>query len=126
MGGSVDVRSKLGKGTEFIINIKTKCKVEEVQFSEFADKEKFEDEFARSPPQPFKRNRRKAAELIFFKFIEKPKDELKLKTCMEEQIKKHKSNRNENEIQQLSEFERKFNTTKSTCKNDIERLITVI
>ena len=45
---------------------------------------------------------------------------------MEEQIKKHKSSSNENEIQQLTEFERKFNTTKSTCKNDIERLITEI
>ena len=45
---------------------------------------------------------------------------------MEEQIKKHKSSLNENQIEQLSEFERKFKTTKSTCKSDIEKLITVI
>ena len=36
MGGSVDVKSQLGKGTEFIVNIKAKCKVETVEFSEFA------------------------------------------------------------------------------------------
>ena len=36
MGGSVDVKSQLGKGTEFIVNIKAKCKVEIVEFSEFA------------------------------------------------------------------------------------------
>ena len=31
MGGSVDVKSELGKGSEFILNIRTKCKVKKVE-----------------------------------------------------------------------------------------------
>ena len=34
MGGSVDVKSEIGKGSEFIINIKTKCKVKNLQFND--------------------------------------------------------------------------------------------
>ena len=32
MGGSVEVKSKFGFGTDFIINIKTKCRLEETKF----------------------------------------------------------------------------------------------
>lgn len=31
MGGTVQVFSKVGKGTDFVINLKTKCKVTKVQ-----------------------------------------------------------------------------------------------
>ena len=30
-GGSVNIKSELGKGTDFIINIKTPCKIDEVK-----------------------------------------------------------------------------------------------
>ena len=32
MGGSVDVTSEVGHGTQFIINIKAKCKLSQIQF----------------------------------------------------------------------------------------------
>ena len=31
MGGNVDVKSELGKGSEFILNIRTKCKVKKIE-----------------------------------------------------------------------------------------------
>lgn len=34
MGGSVQVYSKIGVGTSFILNIKTKCKVTETEFND--------------------------------------------------------------------------------------------
>jgi hypothetical protein len=34
MGGSVDVQSEIGVGSEFIINIKTKCIFNNVEFNE--------------------------------------------------------------------------------------------
>ena len=33
MGGSVEVKSELGKGSEFILNIRTKCKVKKIDKS---------------------------------------------------------------------------------------------
>jgi len=32
MGGSVNVESELGKGTKFILNLKTKCTAKKAQF----------------------------------------------------------------------------------------------
>ena len=31
MGGTVNVRSEVGRGTDFVINLKTKCKISEVE-----------------------------------------------------------------------------------------------
>jgi hypothetical protein len=33
MGGSVDVKSKIGQGSEFIINMKTFCKVKDIELT---------------------------------------------------------------------------------------------
>jgi signal transduction histidine kinase len=37
MGGSVEVKSKIGEGTEFRLNIKTYCKVKAVRFKSHMD-----------------------------------------------------------------------------------------
>lgn len=37
MGGSVEVKSKVGKGTEFRLNIKTHCLVRAVRFKSIMD-----------------------------------------------------------------------------------------
>ena len=44
MGGSVEVKSEVGKGTTFEINIKTKCKVRSVQFDQDVEEEEKEPE----------------------------------------------------------------------------------
>lgn len=41
MGGSVKVKSKVGEGTEFIINIKTRCKVEKSNLTDSMGWEEF-------------------------------------------------------------------------------------
>lgn len=43
MGGSVEVKNEIGKGTEFIINIKTKCKVKSVKLDGDQEESKHED-----------------------------------------------------------------------------------
>ena len=43
MGGSVGVESDIGKGSEFIINIKTKCKVKSVKLDGDHEERKHED-----------------------------------------------------------------------------------
>ena len=48
MGGSVDVKSDLKKGTEFILNIRTKCKVKKMKennnfFKSKSELNKFKD-----------------------------------------------------------------------------------
>lgn len=72
MGGSVDVTSEIGHGTQFIINIKAKCKSTRVKFNEeFQDISSFESNRSRS---------------MFFKFIEKNKHEDILRSAIETQI----------------------------------------
>lgn len=118
MGGSVEVKSELGQGTEFNINIKTKCKVQEVQFSESLAQNEFE-----SPQTLLSRRQIEREKLNFFKFIEKTKDKLTLTSCMDEQIKKNRSTENESQIEQLSKFENRNNSNQCDFKNDIEKLI---
>ena len=59
----------------------------------------------------------------FFKFIEKPYDEKDLKSCIDEQIKKHRSCDNDSQIEQLYKFQARNDPSDFHFRNEIEKLI---
>ena len=95
MGGSVDVKSEIGKGTQFNINIKTKCKVQEVKFNESDILDSCKDQF----DMVYSRyNKTGIHKKNYYKFIEKPHVAKSLHSTVLEQIQSNRAKDNESQI----------------------------
>ena len=95
MGGSVDVKSKIGQGSEFIINMKTFCKVKDIELtSPRVEKEKKPNNVLES----FSRAQKPIV------FLEKPGESEELTSCIKDFIDTNIKEGNKDFEQQINEL----------------------